>query len=107
MPDSGSDDPADSDGGSDPAVPDGGSVAEIDEERLYEIVHEAVEDAILGVVGTLLLLGIGTVFLVSGVTAVLGASSAASFGVGLTVFLVGLVVFVTTLGGVLPVREWV
>ncbi|WP_135366352.1 hypothetical protein [Halosimplex halophilum] len=100
-------DPADPDAGSGPVVSDGGSAAEIDEERLYEIVHDAVEDAVLGVVGTLLLLGIGFVFLVSGATAVVGATSTAEFGVGLTVLLVGLVVFVTTLRGVLPVRRWV
>lgn len=105
--DSGSDEPADLSEEGDTPASDGGVPAGIDEDELYEIVHDAVEDAILGVVGTLLLLGIGFVFLTAGVSAALGATSTAAFGIGLTVFVVGFVIFVTTLRGVLPMSEWV
>ncbi|WP_436911436.1 hypothetical protein [Halosimplex marinum] len=104
--DSGSGDSADPDDGSGPAI-SGGSAAEIDEERLYEIVHDAVEDAVLGVVGTLLLLGVGVVLLSSGVTAVLGATSPAMSGLGVVVFLFGLGALFEGLRGVLPVGRWV
>ncbi|WP_436929446.1 hypothetical protein [Halosimplex halobium] len=105
--DGGSGDSADPDGGSGTVVSDGGSAADIDEERLYEIVHDAVEDAILGVVGTLLLLGVGVVLLSSGVTAVLGATSPAMSGLGVVVFLFGLGAVFEGLRGVLPVGRWV
>ncbi|QLH76749.1 hypothetical protein HZS55_05275 [Halosimplex rubrum] len=105
--DSPGDEPTGASNGADRPVSDGGVSAGLDDDELYEVVHDAVEDAILGVVGTLLLLGIGFVSLVSGVTAVVDATSTASFGIGLAVLAAGLVIFVTTLRGVLPVSRWI
>lgn len=93
------------DGGDEPTPTlDGG--AGIDEDELYAIVHDAVEDAVLGVVGTLLLLGVASVLVLSGITALSGATNPVATAMGALVLLAGLALAVTTLRDVLPVREW-
>ncbi|WP_415379925.1 hypothetical protein [Halosimplex sp. TS25] len=91
---------------SDERASDGGIATGIDEERLYEIVYDAVEDAILGAVGTLLLTGIGVLFLVAGVTALGRAEGSAAIAIGLGVALLGGGLVVTTLTDVLPADRW-
>jgi len=87
-------------------VSDGGHPG-IDEDELYAVVHDAVEDAILGVVGTLLLLAVGFVLFLSGVGALFDTESTAALGLGLTPALVGLGLFLGTLRNVLSAGEWV
>ncbi|MFC7140412.1 hypothetical protein ACFQMA_11300 [Halosimplex aquaticum] len=104
--DSDGDGPAAFPEGSDPRVSDGGVSPGIDEDELYEIVHDAVEDAILGAVGTLLLVGIGVLLFASGAAAVGQAEGTAAVAVGLGVALLGGGLVVTTLTDVLPVDRW-
>lgn len=77
-----------------PAMPeersDGGDVpvGDLTSEEFYRVVRSAVEDAFLGVIGTVLLVGIGFFLFVTGVTATVRVGSAeapvvAVLGVGL------------------------
>ena len=78
----------------------------IAEEELYRIIRLAVEDAILGVLGTLLLLGIATVIILVGVQMMAVGLSAAWVVVGALVTLFGLYVAAVTLGVIPSVREY-
>jgi hypothetical protein len=84
----------------------GGQSTGIAEEDLYRIVRLAVEDAILGVLGTLLLVGVATVLTLTGVQLVVGATSTAWVAVGACLVLFGLYVGAATLGVVPSAREY-
>lgn len=92
-------------------VTDGGATAGMDEAVLYTVVRKAVEDAILGVIGTVLLVGIAFVIAYVGLLGVL--ASAGSTGGGLTGVAVGVVLIAiglylagATLELIPPIREW-
>lgn len=80
----------------------------IDEELLYAIIREAVEDALLGVIGTLLLVGIGFVLIWVGVVALASPGDAGPLGrfVGVALISFGLYLAAATLRVIPPVREW-
>ncbi len=85
---------------------DGGEPVELDEVTLYTVVREAVKDALLDVIGTLLLVGIAFVLVAAGGQAVVSSGSVAETGLGLLVALFGLYLAATSLEVVAPVREW-
>ncbi|SFR90368.1 hypothetical protein SAMN05216559_0784 [Halomicrobium zhouii] len=92
-------------------VADGGAAAEIDEAVLYTVVRKAVEDAILGVIGTVLLVGVAFVIAyvgLLGVVASAGSTGAGLAGVAVSVALiaVGLYLAAATLELIPPIREW-
>lgn len=91
------------DGGREPAAPE-----PIDEELLYAIIREAVEDALLGVIGTLLLVGIGFVLVWVGVVALASPEGAGTLRrvAGVALVAVGLYLAAATLRVIPPVREW-
>lgn len=79
------------------------------EAELYVLIRKATEDAILGVIGTVLLVGIGFVLAYAGLSAALfggldGDPAVAVGALALGVF--GLYVAAATLGVVPSVREW-
>lgn len=80
----------------------------IDEGALYVVVRKAVEDAVLGVIGTLLLVGVALVLVWVGgaivVSAGLGQPLAALLGLGIA--LVGLYFAAATLELIPPLRAW-
>ena len=81
-----------------------------DEQALYRVVRSAVEDAILGVLGTLLLLAIAAFFVWLGGAMLVSAASGgvtASLGFGLVFLAFGLYLGAATLDLVPPLREWV
>ena len=79
---------------------------DIDEQRLYTIIRDAVEDAILGVLGTLLLLGIAAFFVWLGGIFLLGGSPfELAFGVVFLSF--GLYLGAATLELIPTLGEWV
>ncbi|MFC4449608.1 hypothetical protein [Halorussus aquaticus] len=84
---------------------DDGTPAEFDEAALYGVVREAVEDAILGVIGTLLLVGVALVIVLAGVGTMTrtGGPAVTVFG-GLVTALV-LYLGAVTLGVIPPVSE--
>jgi hypothetical protein len=78
-----------------------------DEAALYTVVREAVKDALLDVIGTLLLVGVAFVLVVAGGQAVLASGSTATAAIGVAVAGFGLYLAAATLEIVPPVREWV
>jgi hypothetical protein len=93
-------------GSTDPET-DGGVPPVFDEADLYTVVRAAVKDALLDVIGTLLLVGIAFVLVLAGGRAVVAADSAAGTGLGLVVAAFGLYLAAATLEVVPPIREWV
>ena len=87
-------------------APDGGRSSGIDERELYRVVRLAVEDAILGVLGTLLLLGVAAVITFTGVQLVVNAIATVWVVVGAGLVLFGLYLGAATLGVVPSAREY-
>jgi hypothetical protein len=94
-----------------PTASDGGTDLGFDPDALYRVVRTAVKDALLDVIGTLLLLGVALVLVVAGgqllVGGMSGATSGVMVGVGAVVALFGLSVAATALDLLPPVAEWV
>lgn len=86
---------------------DGGAEFGFDPDALYRVVRAAVTDAMLDVVGTLLLVGLGFVLVAIGGNALINAASVAGGAVGVGIVAVGLYVVAATLEVIPPVREWV
>lgn len=77
-----------------------------DEAALYRVVHAAVKDALLDVIGTLLLVGIAFVLVVAGGQALFAATSTLGIVVGLGFVVTGLYLAATSLELIPPVYEW-
>jgi hypothetical protein len=77
-----------------------------DEARLHAVVRDAVEDAILGAVGTLLLVGIAVVLLATAGSIVLQATAPIGVVIGIGVGLPAAYLFAATLGLIPPIRDW-
>ncbi|WP_276270797.1 hypothetical protein [Haloarcula litorea] len=86
--------------------PDGGYAERTDAE-LYEIVRRAVEDAILGAVGTVLLVGVGVAVGGIGLSLLVGGLDLVRVAVGVVCLAFGAYLVAATLGVVPPAREWV
>jgi hypothetical protein len=86
---------------------DGGESAGFDETALYTVVRAAVKDALLDVIGTLLLVGIAFVLVAAGGQAVVASGSVGTAALGLLVAGFGLYLAAATLEIVPPVREWI
>ena len=84
---------------------DGGG-AGFDEAALYGVVRKAVEDAILGVIGTLLLLGVAVVILWTGVAVAVQSTGPVGAALGAAAVLFGLYLAAATLEVIPPAREW-
>ncbi|MFB6161116.1 MAG: hypothetical protein ABEJ61_08065 [Haloferacaceae archaeon] len=83
---------------------DGGTSPGFDEAALHDVVRRAVKDALLDVVGTLLLVGVGFVLVVAGLQAALGTTSRLGVVAGVGVAAVGVYVAAAALELVPPVR---
>lgn len=70
---------------------DGGVDVRIDQTELYDVVHAAVRDALLDILGTVLLLGFALLFVAMGVQVLFIASSMGGATVGVGIFLLGFV----------------
>ena len=86
-------------------VGDGGA-PNFDEAAMYRVVREAVEDAILGVLGTLMLVGIGFVAVWAGGTALVQSQTLPSIAFGTLAIAFGFYLAASSLGVVPPAREW-
>lgn len=87
--------------------PDGGVSPGFDQAALYGVVHAAVKDALLDVIGTLMLVGIAFVLLAAGAQALLSSTSALGLAVGFGFVVGGLYLAAATLELVPPIREWI
>lgn len=90
--------PTDTDGGAfDPGF---------DEAVLYRVVRDAVKDALLDVIGTVLLLGIAFVLVIAGIQAVFSSISPGTVAIGIGVVAAGVYLAAATLEIIPPIREW-
>jgi hypothetical protein len=77
-----------------------------DEAALYTVVRNAVKDALLDVIGTVLLLGIAFVLVIAGIQALFSSISLGTVAVGLGVAAFGVYLAAATLEIIPPIREW-
>jgi len=87
-------------------VGDGGVDPGFDEATMYVVVRDAVEDGILGVIGTLVLLGIAFVAVWAGGATILRSQTSPSIAFGVLAIASGFYLAVSSLGVVPPAREW-
>lgn len=86
--------------------PHRGSNPGFDEAALYAVVRKAVEDAILGAIGTLLLVGVSFLIVWVGVTVVVSTQNLPGAALGVLAILVGGYLAAATLEVIPPAREW-
>lgn len=96
----------DANGDQHPLEGDGGVAPGVDEAALFKLIRDAVKDALLDVIGTLLLLGIASVLILVGVQLVFSLSQLGGV-VGGALVAVGLYLAAATLEIIPPIREWV
>lgn len=77
-----------------------------DEVVLYGVIRKAVEDAVLGVIGTLLLVGVAFVLVAIGVSAAVQTGRPLGLAFGVVAVLFGGYLAASTLELVPPAREW-
>lgn len=77
-----------------------------DEVAMYRVVRKAMEDAILGAVGTLLLVGVAFVLVLTGASIAVQGGRGPSIAIGVVVALFGLYLAGSTLELIPPIREW-
>ena len=70
------------------------------------MVRDAVKDALLDVIGTVLLLGIAFVLVIAGIQAVFSSISLETVAIGIGVVAVGVYLAAATLEIIPPIREW-
>jgi len=87
-------------------VGDGGVDPGFDEAAMYVVVRDAVEDAILGVLGTLMLLGIALVAVWVGGATIVQSQTPVSITFGVLAIAFGFYLAASSLGVVPPAREW-
>lgn len=87
-----------------PPTSDGPSPG-FDEAALYTVVRDAVKDALLDVIGTVLLVGISFVLVVAGVQSML-SSSLATVALGTGITAIGGYIAAATLEIIPPIRNW-
>ena len=91
-----------------PLNTDGGEPIDpgFDEAALYIVVRDAVKDALLDVIGTVLLVGIAFVLVIAGTQAVVSSVSVGTVAVGIGVTAVGIYLAAATLEVIPPIRDW-
>lgn len=78
-----------------------------DEQLLYPVIREAVEDAILGVLGTILLLGIGILFIWFGVMLLaFSFRGIPQLVFGIFAIVAGIYLAASSVKIIPPIREW-
>ena len=87
--------------------PDGGTSPGFDQTALYGVIHTAVKDALLEVIGTLLLVGIAFVLVLAGAQAVASSTSMLASVAGFVFVVGGLYLAAATLELIPPIREWI
>lgn len=85
---------------------DGGGAPGFDEAALYTVVRDAVKDALLDVIGMVLLIGIAFVLVIMGIQAVLSSISLGVAAIGIGVIAVGFYIAAATLEIIPPIRDW-
>ena len=86
---------------------DGGAVVGFDEAALFTVIRDAVKDALLDVIGTLLLLGVACVLAIGAGQALVLSTSVAQTAASAVVLAVGVYIAAATLELIPPIRDWV
>lgn len=90
-----------------PTLEGGGGVAPgVDEAALFRLIRDAVKDALLDVIGTLLLLGVACILVVAGVQLFVSSISQLGVAIGGVLIVVGLYLAAATLEIIPPIRDW-
>lgn len=77
-----------------------------DEVAFYRVMRKAVKDALLDVIGTVLLLGIAFVLVIAGIQAVFTSLSLGTVAIGIGVTAVGTYLAAAALEIIPPIRYW-
>jgi hypothetical protein len=85
---------------------DGGVAPGFDEAALFTVIRAAVKDALLNVIGTVLLVGIAFVLVVAGGQALISSASPIGAAIGGLLVLVGVYLAAATLELIPPLRAW-
>lgn len=89
-----------------PGKTDGGTPAGFDQAVLYTVVRDAVKDALLDVIGTLLLVGIAFVLVATGAQVALQSASLLGVAIGAGIAAAGIYIAAATLELIPPIRDW-
>lgn len=84
---------------------DGGPDTGLDEQALYVVVRKAVEDAIVGAVGTLLLVGVGVWLVWFGAVVAVSGGSPVAVAAGIAVAVIGFGLAARALDVLPPIDE--
>ena len=85
--------------------PDGGLEFGFDEQALYVVVRKAIEDALLGVIGTLLSVAVGLSLAWFGMAVAASGQSTAALAGGIVVAGIGLTLAASAVGIVPSIRD--
>lgn len=85
----------------------GDKVRDLDQADLYTLIQAAVKDAILDVIGTILLVLIAFVLVLTGAQVILSSTVPFASVIGIVLVVVGLYLAGTTLEVIPPIREWI
>jgi hypothetical protein len=86
---------------------DGGVASEFDEATLYFVVRNAVEDALLSVIGTLLLVGVAFVIIMIGASIFLAPIAPLGKAIGAILVIIGFYIAGATLEIIPLVSDWI
>jgi glycerol uptake facilitator-like aquaporin len=88
-------------------TPSTGDLSQVSAEEYYRLTYHAVRDALLDVIGTVLLTVVAFALVwIGGAAAMSPAAGLAEIGVGLAIAALGLYLAATTLDVIPPVQEW-
>ena len=82
-------------------------VSDLDQTGLYRIIQAAVKDALLDVIGTVLLVVIAFVLVLTGAQVILSSTVPFASVIGLSLVLIGLYLAGTTLEVIPSARDWI
>ena len=85
----------------------GGMVRDLNQNELYRIIQAAVKDALLDVIGTILLVVIAFVLVLTGAQVILSSIVPFASVIGIALVVAGLYLAGSSLEVIPPVRDWI
>lgn len=92
--------------GTDPSEPPHRPDPGFDEDRLYAVVHRAVEDAVLGAIGTVIFVVIAVALVWVGIAVIAANPTPLGVVFGGVAIVAGCYLAATSLDIIPPIREW-
>ena len=75
-------------------------------QELYTILRAAIEDAMMNVLGSLVLVVVGFLFAIAGAFLFITGLDPVGMYVGMVIILIGFYIVAVSLGAIRPVRQW-